>query len=162
MYKTGIIIITSLLVSGCISEGEIKSSGVGRFIHAGPTNADADILSTKWKYGFKFSADTQYVTQIKLSCASIPGTTIIIKKEDLNINSNKVAFWDGETLPISKTATPWLFDSSTTHTTCEAIISRSGVPDVIERAPVTFTGATKSATLYQMKEAHEYNKKLKK
>jgi len=156
-----LIIIISIFITGCVSQPPEKSNSVGHFIHAGPSNAESDTLSTKWKYGFKFTINHQSVTEVRLSCLPIPGTNLIVKKQNLKINTNGIAFWDGEVLEINREKTPWLFESATTEAICQAIVYRIGEPNSIERAPVTFTGAMKAATLRQMKEAHSYNIKLK-
>jgi hypothetical protein len=156
-----LFIIISIFITGCVSQPAVKSDSVGHFIHAGPSNAESDTLSTKWKYGFKFTTNHQSVTEVRLSCLPIPGTSVIVKKQNLNVNSNGIAFWDGDVLEISREETPWLFDSTTTVAICQAVVYRTGESNFVERAPVTFTGATKAATLRHMKEAHNYNIKLK-
>lgn len=171
MNSVSKIIFLFLFIAGCTSSSVEKSapvsavkkaSSVGRFFHAGPTNADGDVLSTKWLYGFQFYVEPLSITGVQLSCPSIPGTMLFIDKGNLNINSDGRAFWYGETLPVSEKSTAWLFDPATTKAVCEAIISRSNNVDSIERAPVTFSGTTKKVTLIQMEEAYKHNQNLKK
>jgi len=156
------IIFLLIFITGCTSSSVEKSSSIGQFFHAGPTNADGNIPSTKWLYGFQFNVDPASITGVKLSCSPIPGTTFSIDEDSLNINSNGRAYWYGQALPVSPESTAWLFDSSTTKALCEAKISRSNNPDSIERAPVTFPGATKKATLMSIETAYKYNQNLKK
>jgi len=162
MYKLVNFVIVSMFITGCVTQPVSKQAEAGHFIHAGPVSVVADKLSIKWRYGFKFIINPKSIAKVSLSCAPIPGTTVIVKKQDLNINAKGIAFWNADVLLVSREKTPWLFDSNTTEALCEAIISRVGLPDITEQAPVTFTGTVKSTTLYQLKEAHKYNANLNK
>jgi hypothetical protein len=158
-----LVVLLTIGIAGCASPGAINTTSVGRFIHAGPTSVDAPILSARWTYGFQFNVDPASVAQVKLSCAPIPGTKFTVSGADLKIRPNGVAFWEGPILQVNEESTPWMLDSkNATTATCEAIISRVGMPDAIERAPVIFPPALKAATLMQMKEAQDFNSKLPK
>lgn len=150
-------------VAGCASPKASNTTSVGRFIQAGPTSVNAPVLSARWTYGFQFNVDPASVTLVKLSCAPIPGTTFAVSGADLKIRPNGVAFWEGPVLPVNEESTPWMLDTkNATTATCEAIVSRAGAPDAIERAPVRFAPEGKAATLMQMKVAQDYNSKLPK
>jgi len=151
-----------LVLAGCASQETDIHTKVGKFVYAGPISVQAPVLSMKWRYGFSFSVDPASVTGARLSCASIPGTKLTIKKKDLNISNESLAFWDSLIIPVSKNSTPWLYTSSTTESVCRAVISVKNSPDMTVEAPLIFTKSTKSMIVQQMKEAHKYNKGLKK
>jgi hypothetical protein len=154
--------ISTLLVStlaGCAATVPAISQPVGRFFHAGPTSADADVVSIKWQYGFRFSIDSKSVSEVKLSCAPIPGSTFVVRGQDIKVRPDGTVVWDGPTLPMTVAATPWILQPTATDAVCEAIISRAGIPDSVERAPINFSGPSKAATVVQMRQAHEFNSK---
>jgi hypothetical protein len=161
MYKLAAVFFACALIA-CASTGTSSTVPVGKLLQAGPTSARGDVLSIKWQYGFQFKIDPNSVSNVKLSCPPIPGTTMVVTGSDLKVPPNGIAIWEGETLSVSKETTPWLFMPTTTSAVCEAVISRIGMDDAIVRAPVNFSVAVKAAALAQLKAAHEHNSKLKK
>lgn len=157
-----IILILASTLTACVSPGPGQTGSVGKFVFAGPISAKGDVVSIKWSYGIQFAIDPQTIKKITLTCAPIPGTTFVVSAPHINAESSGVVFMEGETMPVSKETTPWLFESNTTSAVCEAVVSRPEMPDTTVRAPVKFNAITKAATVAQLKSAHEYNSKLKK
>jgi len=112
--------------------------------------------------GFRFSIDPKTVSAVKISCAPIPGSEFTVPGSSIAARSDGSAMFEGPTLPLTRESTPWLFEQTTTTATCEAIVVRTGMPDAIERTPVTFAPAQKAATVADLRMAHEYNAKLPK
>lgn len=156
------ILLSACLIAGCASSQVGSTSQVGTFVMAGPTNADGPTLSMRWQYGLQLAVDPKTISEVKFSCAPIPGTLFSAKGEELRVLKNGAAMVQGPVLPISTESTPWLFESSTTSTVCRAIVSRTGQPDTIVQAPVNFPPSVKISMLQQFKMAHEYNSKLNK
>lgn len=132
-------------------------SGVGHFIYAGPTNGSSDAVTIKWKYGFQFTVDTKPITEIRLTCAPISGSTFTVNREALNVNAKGVAYWEGASMALTKKNAPWIFSSSATQTVCEATIGREGMADVVERVPVRFEGPAKAALRQSLETVYKYN-----
>jgi hypothetical protein len=158
--RTSQLALVAALFVACAQAGVPGSSGVGRFVFAGPVgNADRN-FTVSWRYGFAFDVDPSTVSQVSFSCGAIPGSTFVVKRGELKLNAQRVGFWEGPKLPVTREGVPWLFDSGTTHEVCQAVVSRNGTSDAVERAPVTFDGSNKRATLAQLSMAHDYNSKL--
>jgi hypothetical protein len=153
MSRLGRIAAAGLLLA-CAEVGLRTGSGVGHFVFAGPAGGSSEAGTVRWRYGFQFSVDPKSVRQVKLSCGEeIPGSTFVVKDTEIHAGTNRTAFWEGPALPLTKDAVPWLFAPETTSAECEAVVSRPGLADAVERAPVTFTGAVKQATLAELRTA---------
>jgi hypothetical protein len=155
------LVVVGLLVA-CAQAGAPGSSGVGRFVFAGATGGASEELTVRWRYGFQFSIDPRSVAEVKLSCGDIPGSAFTVTQAELGADASGTAFWEGPALPVTKESVPWLFDPGTTSAVCEAVVSRAGMTDAVEHAPVTFTSATKRATLDTLRMANEFNRAHKK
>lgn len=157
-----VVLLLALIVSGCVSTGSSNTASIGRFIFAGPKSAASDIVSVAWTYGFQFNSASPSYDQIKFSCEPIPGSTFTIDGSGLTLNADRVAYWDGEPLPLSKETTPWLYDDKTTQADCVAIFEKANQAPVTVTAGVTFNPMKKIITVMQLNDAHEYNSKLNK
>jgi len=154
-------LLFAVLAAGAGAAQAADSASVGRFFHAGPANADGEVVSTKWQFGFRFSIDPATVSSVRFSCAPIPGSEFTVPGASIKARSDGSAMFEGPVLALSTESTPWLFEKTTRSATCEAVVTRAGLPDAIEKAPVTFGPAQKAATVAQLRMAHEYNAKLK-
>lgn len=124
---------------------------------AGPTNADAPQVSMRWQYGLALGVDPRSIGDIQFSCEPIPGTTFSAKGGELKRMKDGTLFVEGPILPVSRQATPWLFENSITSANCRATISSAGQRRTVISTPVSFSAATKAATVEQLKMAHEFN-----
>lgn len=158
--KKLVVFLSTLIVAGCVTTGSSNTSSIGQFIFAGPQSANTDKVSVSWAYGFQFTSASPSFDQVKLSCDPIPGSTFTIDGSDISLNANRVAFWNGEPLPLSKETTPWLYDGKTTQANCIAIFEKSNQQPRTVTAGVTFDPMKKIITVMQLRDAHEHNSKL--
>jgi hypothetical protein len=161
MKKIAITALISALFFGSAS-ASAGDAPVGQFVMAGPTNAIAEELSMRWQYGLMLSVDSQEITEVKFSCDPIPGTTFAAKGNELRRLKNGALFMEGPVLVVSNETTPWLFETTTTSANCTAAVSIANKPEAIITARVNFASAMKSATMKQLKMAHEFNRPVKK
>lgn len=151
------------VTAGCninrVANNEVyRPSGVGIFLHAGLSGGSlADQVSIKWSYIFKVIDDESKIEKIEIKCGDISGAHASIGRPDLKIKKDGVIMLDGPSLPVTRQDTPWLFERSTTSVTCKAVISRTGMPEAVESAPVAFSGQVKQLTIIHLKEAYEFN-----
>jgi len=160
MKNISLISGITCLIAACATSPS-GNPNLGRFVMAGPVSADAPVASMRWQYGLQLSVDPKSISEIAFNCDPISGTTFTAKGENLQVLKNGSIVAEGPVLALSKESTPWLFDSTTTSATCSAKISRGGQTDTMQ-VPVSFSGTTKAITAAQLKEAHEYNSRLKK
>lgn len=153
------LLLLALALTGCASSDVNESPSPGHFLFAGPINAEAPVLSLRWAYRFAPSVDPASISKIAFDCPPIPGTQFTVLGTDPKIA--KTGFLEGPVLAVSQDSTGWLLDtSSTTRATCQAVVSRNGAPDAVEKASVTFGPSAKANLLQSLKTAQEYNSKL--
>ena len=177
VYRVMLVTLTaSQLLSGCASPRDVtqklgaqsqaspsvRTSSIGQFVMAGPVSDGSDNFAIRWRYGLQLSVDPSSISEVKFSCDPIPGSTFSAKGPELRIHENKSIFANGPTVLISRETTPWLYQNNTTSAICKAVISRDGLADVVEQAPLNFSASHKAATLQQFTMAYEFNEKLKK
>ncbi len=155
--KSKLLLLASILISGCTSTPAVKNSDIGVFVMAGPTNAKASVVSIRWQYGIRFFDNPNSISKIHFSCAPIAGTEFTSEIGDLTILKNGVVIAKGPILPLSKEKTAWLFDNETTNTVCQAKIVRLGEMEQNIQVPVSFSSETKAAAVARFNSAHEIN-----
>ncbi|HXZ83966.1 MAG TPA: hypothetical protein VEI82_00620 [Myxococcota bacterium] len=151
-------LLAAALFFACAHTGPPGSSGVGQFVFAGVVGGSGEQPTVHWQYGFRFASDPGRITQVKLSCGDLPGSALLVKSFELNVDASRTARWRGIDLPLTPQAVPWLFDSGTTSEVCEAVLSRDGEPDAVEGFPVAFTGEAKQAIVAKLRAAHGANR----
>ena len=159
LMKSTLILLAFIIISGCTSTPAANNSDIGVFVLAGPTNANAPVVSIRWQYGIRFFDDPQNISKIHFSCAPIAGTEFTSKIEDLKFLKKGVVIAKGPILALSKENTAWLFDKETTKTVCRATIVRVGKMDHKIQVPVSFSSETKAVAVAQFNSAHEVNNK---
>jgi hypothetical protein len=130
------------------------SSGVGQFVFAGVVGGTGAVPTVHWQYGFRFAIDPGRISQVRVSCGDLPGSKLLVKTFEINVDPNRTAQWRGIDLPLTPQSVPWLFDSGTTSEVCEALLSRDGQPDAVEDFPVAFTGEAKQQIVAKLRAAH--------
>lgn len=145
---------------GASSGGPPAKPGVGRFVMAGLTNAQAPAPSARWQYGLQLGLDPKSITGILFNCDPLPGTSFPAKAEALRFGANGVVFAEGPVMALSRESLPWLFDGTTTTATCSAKVFMGGKLATLQ-VPINFTPEKKAATAAQLKEAHEFNSRAK-
>ncbi len=131
----------------------------GRFVTVGPMDAPGDVMSMKWRYGYLFTTRPEANATVRFACNGIPESAVSVRGADLAINERGVAFVDSAATPVSKQATPWLFDAATTHADCSITVSAADGKQIRESVPLAFPPEAKSVLQATLKEAFELNKK---
>src|SRR5258706_2076456 len=110
------------LLMACAQAGVPGSSGVGRFVSAGPVAGGSD-LSVRWRYGFRFSVDPSSVSEVKLSCGAIDGSAFVVAGPDIHVDARRTAYWGGPERPLTEDSLPRPFDPQTTKGICQALLA---------------------------------------
>jgi hypothetical protein len=155
MKKRRTAFITIAMVAMASS---VPAASPGRFTYAGPTSAEADVVSIKWRFGFQFSVNLESISEVSFSCGSIKESAVKVSGSSLKPDARGLVIVETAATPVSEQTTPWLFSSSTTKSTCMAVATVEGGKKLKESAPVTFAPVVKVALLSELREAHEYNK----
>jgi hypothetical protein len=142
------------LALACAHAGPPGSSGVGQFVFAGAVPGTGEQPTVHWQYGFRFDVDPASVTQVKVSCGDISGSSLLVKPFEINLDSKRVAVWKGPDRPLNAQAVPWLYDARATNETCLAVISRDGQPDALEQFPITISPEAKQQMLARLGHAN--------
>jgi hypothetical protein len=131
----------------------------GRFTYAGPTSADADVLSMKWRFGFHFDVRPDAAAKLSFSCDGIPESAVTVNAADLKMDAQGSAFVESAATAVSRQTTPWLYDKAPTSTNCKVVLTGADGKELQESAPVSFAPATKAVLLMQLQQAFEFNQK---
>jgi len=155
MTRSLVVVALVASVFACAhTAGPPGSSGVGQFVFAGAVPGHAGSEPTvHWQYGFRFDVDPGTVSQVKVTCGDLPGSTLLVKGFEITLDPKRVATWRALDRPLNEKSVPWLFDGSTTNETCLAVISRDGQPDALEQFPIAIPGEAKQQLLAQLRHA---------
>jgi hypothetical protein len=130
----------------------------GRFVTIGPMDAQGDVLSMKWHYGYLFETRPDANAKVRFSCSGIPESAVSLSGSELKYNDRGIVFVDSKAVAVSKKTTPWLYTAKTTHTDCKVAIAGVGGKRTESVAPLDFAPESKKMLLTSLKESYEFNK----